>query len=169
MPSYTKPPLDLSSASLLACSTPSSMVRGGLDLPLLVVACRQIRGYCVSSWQGWMQEVFCVIVDEPCVLAMATGDLFTALLLAWMHRHPCDLKTALEKAVAGLQAVLADTVEHCGDAAKATMRTAEVRQAFHVGTRPSQTWPGEGCSQGLRKQQPPDCRQCWLIQSIQLH
>ncbi|GAB4817197.1 hypothetical protein N2152v2_004243 [Parachlorella kessleri] len=58
-----------------------------------------------------------------------TGDLFTALLLAWMHQHPGDLKTALEKAVAGLQAVLADTVAHCGEAAKATVRTAEVSRA----------------------------------------
>jgi pyridoxine kinase len=33
----------------------------------------------------------------------AAGDLFTALLLAWMHRHPGDLKAALELAVAGLQ------------------------------------------------------------------
>ncbi len=35
--------------------------------------------------------------------AAAAGDLFTALLLARMHSHPGDLKTALEQAVAGLQ------------------------------------------------------------------
>lgn len=43
-----------------------------------------------------------------------------------MHRHPEDLKTALEGAVAALQAVLRDTVAHCGDAAAATERTAAV-------------------------------------------
>ncbi|KXZ56574.1 hypothetical protein GPECTOR_1g516 [Gonium pectorale] len=55
-----------------------------------------------------------------------TGDLFAALLLAWMHHHPGDLATAVEKAVGGLQAVLADTVRHCGPAALAAERTAEV-------------------------------------------
>ncbi|KAL4448371.1 hypothetical protein ABPG75_005590 [Micractinium tetrahymenae] len=55
-----------------------------------------------------------------------TGDLFTALLLGWMHRHPGDLKSALEAAVGGLQAVLRDTVAACGDAAAAKERTAEV-------------------------------------------
>lgn len=58
-----------------------------------------------------------------------TGDLFTALLLGWMHRHPGDLKSALEAAVGGLQAVLRDTVAACGDAAAATERTAVVSAA----------------------------------------
>ncbi|GBF93943.1 pyridoxal kinase [Raphidocelis subcapitata] len=35
-----------------------------------------------------------------------TGDLLSALLLAWCARHPADLALAVEKAVAGLQAVL---------------------------------------------------------------
>ena len=34
------------------------------------------------------------------------------MLLAWLHRHPRNLKSAVEKAVAGLQTVLCDTVEH---------------------------------------------------------
>ncbi|EFN56196.1 hypothetical protein CHLNCDRAFT_56126 [Chlorella variabilis] len=55
-----------------------------------------------------------------------TGDLFTALLLGWLHKHPDDLKTALEAAVAGLQAVLRDTVAQAGAAASATERTAAV-------------------------------------------
>ncbi|KAG2483428.1 hypothetical protein HYH03_017683 [Edaphochlamys debaryana] len=55
-----------------------------------------------------------------------TGDLFAALLLAWMQHHPGDLATAVDKAVGGLQAVLADTVRHCGPAALAAERTAEV-------------------------------------------
>jgi pyridoxine kinase len=38
-----------------------------------------------------------------------TGDLFTALLLAWLHRHPLDLKAAMEKVVASIQAVLERT------------------------------------------------------------
>jgi len=41
-----------------------------------------------------------------------TGDLFSALLLGWMSRHPENLKLALEHAVAGLQTVLLDTVDY---------------------------------------------------------
>lgn len=58
------------------------------------------------------------------------GDLFTALLLAWLHRHPEDLRAALEAAVGGLQAVLADTVAHAGEAAaQSAERTAGVCHA----------------------------------------
>ena len=59
----------------------------------------------------------------------AAGDLFTALLLGWLHRHPGDLKAALEKAVGGLQAVLRDTVQQCGAVAAAAERTAAVSAA----------------------------------------
>jgi hypothetical protein len=47
-----------------------------------------------------------------------------------MHAHPADLKLALEQAVAGLQAVLRDTVACCdGVAAASQERTAEVCRA----------------------------------------
>jgi hypothetical protein len=36
-------------------------------------------------------------------MVIDAGDLIAALLLAWMHRHPTDLRLAVEKAVAGLQ------------------------------------------------------------------
>lgn len=39
-------------------------------------------------------------------VALPPGDLLAALLLAWTARHPGDLATAVEKAVAGLQGVL---------------------------------------------------------------
>ena len=55
--------------------------------------------------------------------------MFTALLLAWTHAHPDDLKAALELAVAGLQAVLLDTVAHCGGAATSAERGAAVCRA----------------------------------------
>ncbi len=38
-----------------------------------------------------------------------SGDLFAALLLVWLARHPESLARALEGAVAVLQAVLQDT------------------------------------------------------------
>ena len=61
--------------------------------------------------------------------APLTGDLFTALLLGWTHKHPGNLKLALELAVAGLQAVLLDTVANCGAAASSPGRTAELCRA----------------------------------------
>mmetsp|Transcript_37407 Transcript_37407/g.94391 ORF Transcript_37407/g.94391 Transcript_37407/m.94391 type:complete len:357 (-) Transcript_37407:212-1282(-) len=55
-----------------------------------------------------------------------TGDLVAALLLAWMHHHPGDLATAVEKATAGLQAVLRSTAAASGAAASAAQRTSAV-------------------------------------------
>lgn len=50
----------------------------------------------------------------------------TALLLAWLDKHPHSLKVAVEKAVAGLQAVLQATVESAGQSAFAADREAKV-------------------------------------------
>ncbi|OQS07749.1 pyridoxal kinase-like isoform 2 [Thraustotheca clavata] len=40
-----------------------------------------------------------------------TGDLFAALLLGWLSKPSCDLKTAIENVVASIQAVLKRTAE----------------------------------------------------------
>lgn len=56
-----------------------------------------------------------------------TGDLCASLILAWLHKHPHNLKLALELAINGLQAVLSDTIRHCGDeVARSTERSAEI-------------------------------------------
>lgn len=55
-----------------------------------------------------------------------TGDLFTALLLAWLHKCPGDLAAAVEKSVAALQAVLGATVADAGTAAFRGDRDAAV-------------------------------------------
>ena len=60
---------------------------------------------------------------HSCLLA---GDLLTALLLAWLHKHPGNLKLAVELAIAGLQAVLGRTIEAAGDAVTATELSSEV-------------------------------------------
>ncbi|XP_033635829.1 pyridoxal kinase-like [Asterias rubens] len=39
-----------------------------------------------------------------------TGDLFSALLLVWSHKHPSNLQLALEKTLSGMQAVLQRTL-----------------------------------------------------------
>ena len=41
-----------------------------------------------------------------------TGDLFAALLLAWLHKHPKDLKLACLKTQSTMQHVLHRTMEH---------------------------------------------------------
>lgn len=49
-----------------------------------------------------------------------------ALLLAWLHHHPADLKLAIEKATTGLQSVLVDTAAACGAHVLKAPRTSEV-------------------------------------------
>ncbi|XP_078617854.1 pyridoxal kinase-like isoform X2 [Branchiostoma floridae x Branchiostoma japonicum] len=46
-----------------------------------------------------------------------TGDLFTACLVAWVHKHPNDLATACEKTIATMQAVLQRTLDYAQKAA----------------------------------------------------
>jgi pyridoxine kinase len=58
-----------------------------------------------------------------------TGDLFSALLCGWLHKYPHNLKEALEHTIAALQAVLVDTVAHCGEEAVSKRRDAEVCRA----------------------------------------
>jgi pyridoxine kinase len=41
-----------------------------------------------------------------------SGDLFAALLLAWLHKHPDNFKLACEKVVSTMQRVLRRTLEH---------------------------------------------------------
>ncbi|KAK9901557.1 hypothetical protein WJX75_001740 [Coccomyxa subellipsoidea] len=55
-----------------------------------------------------------------------TGDLMTVLLLAALDRQPRNLKGAVEKAVATLQAMLQATVKAAGQSAFAAERTAKV-------------------------------------------
>ncbi|XP_076975143.1 pyridoxal kinase [Tamandua tetradactyla] len=42
---------------------------------------------------------------------VGTGDLFAAMLLAWTHKHPKDLKVACEKTVSAMHHVLLRTIE----------------------------------------------------------
>jgi hypothetical protein len=54
------------------------------------------------------------------------GDLMTALLLAWLEKHPRNLRHAVESALAGLQGVLQRTHEMSGLTSGTTEKTAEV-------------------------------------------
>ncbi|EMP31478.1 Pyridoxal kinase, partial [Chelonia mydas] len=42
---------------------------------------------------------------------VGTGDLFAAMLLAWTHKHPNNLKVACEKTVSAMQHVLQRTIK----------------------------------------------------------
>ncbi|VCW70424.1 unnamed protein product [Gulo gulo] len=48
---------------------------------------------------------------------VGTGDLFAAMLLAWTHKHPSNLKVACEKTVSAMHHVLQRTIrcakDHC--------------------------------------------------------
>eukprot|EP00053_Salpingoeca_punica_P007285 m.66932 g.66932 ORF g.66932 m.66932 type:complete len:296 (-) comp14084_c0_seq3:226-1113(-) len=47
-----------------------------------------------------------------------TGDLFSALLLAWAVQHPDQPHVAVEKCIASIQAVLRRTIEHRGSSTR---------------------------------------------------
>ncbi len=66
---------------------------------------------------------------------LRTGDLMAALLLAWLHHHPQDLKLAVEKATTGLQSVLIDTAAACGAHVLKAPRTSEVSVCCLCGAR----------------------------------
>lgn len=63
-------------------------------------------------------------MDIPKVDAVfvGTGDLFAALLLAWTHHHPNDLKTACEKTVSVMQHVIKRTITYAKEMAGPDMR-----------------------------------------------
>jgi pyridoxine kinase len=89
-----------------------------------------------------------------------TGDLFTALLLGWLHRHPKNLKLALEYAVAGLQTVLLDTVEYAlthGGGPEEKERDAGVcaaRELRLIQNQDALAAPGSIIYQALRTREP---------------
>jgi len=67
-------------------------------------------------------------IDIPKLPASFTGsgDLFSALMLCFMHQTKSDLKESLEKAVAALQAVLKRTLDYASGK-ELTPRNMELR------------------------------------------
>lgn len=68
-----------------------------------------------------------------------TGDLFSALILAWHAAHPEHVHTALEKATATLQAVCKRTVEGLPEGAPAKDRELRIIQSKHDIENPDTT------------------------------
>ncbi|KAH1187190.1 pyridoxal kinase isoform X1 [Mauremys mutica] len=72
-------------------------------------------------------------IESPKVDAdfVGTGDLFAAMLLAWTHKHPNNLKVACEKTVSAVQHVLQRTIKcakaHAGKGNKPSRAQLELR------------------------------------------
>uniref|UniRef100_A0A5F9DUH6 Pyridoxal kinase n=1 Tax=Oryctolagus cuniculus TaxID=9986 RepID=A0A5F9DUH6_RABIT len=93
---------------------PDTVVITSSDLPsprgsdyLMALGSQRIRGpdgSCVTQRiRVDMHRVDAVFVG--------TGDLFAAMLLAWTHKHPDNLKMACEKTVSAMQHVLQRTIQ----------------------------------------------------------
>lgn len=98
---------------LLHCMGPDTVVITSSDLPspqgsdyLIALGSQRIRkpdGSMVTQRiRMEMRKVEAVFVG--------TGDLFAAMLLAWTHKHPDNLKVACEKTVSAMQHVLQRTI-----------------------------------------------------------
>ncbi|XP_052019372.1 pyridoxal kinase isoform X2 [Apodemus sylvaticus] len=98
---------------LLHCMGPDTVVITSSDLPspqgsdyLMALGSQRMRkpdGSTVTQRiRMEMRKVDAVFVG--------TGDLFAAMLLAWTHKHPENLKVACEKTVSAMQHVLQRTI-----------------------------------------------------------
>ncbi|EIE20641.1 pyridoxal kinase [Coccomyxa subellipsoidea C-169] len=118
--------------ALAACQTLHS--RG----PSTVVRKFQPLEYCVTTLVSCQARSSkdCRLrlrVPRSAAYFTGTGDLMTVLLLAALDKQPRNLKGAVEKAVATLQAVLQATVKAAGQSAFTSERDAKVR---HNSLRP---------------------------------
>ncbi|XP_063242742.1 pyridoxal kinase isoform X2 [Bacillus rossius redtenbacheri] len=94
----------------------------GTDEQLLALA---------SSTQGSSETKLSINFPKFSAIFTGTGDLFAALLLAWMHHSGGDLKLSLENIIYTMQAVLAKTMKHseacCERGSPATAKHSELK------------------------------------------
>ncbi|KAM9343214.1 pyridoxal kinase-like [Pholidichthys leucotaenia] len=57
-------------------------------------------------------QKICLDIPKVDAVFVGTGDLFAAMLLAWTHHHPRDLKTACEKTVSVMHHVIKRTMTY---------------------------------------------------------
>ena len=76
------------------------------------------------------QHILLSILHPTCQAGCAcceyAGDLLTALLLAWLHKLPGDMASAVEHALAGVQNILQATADACGEYATVQERSSQV-------------------------------------------
>ncbi|XP_034380066.1 pyridoxal kinase [Arvicanthis niloticus] len=98
---------------LLHCMGPDTVVITSSDLPS-----PQGNDYLIALGSQRMRKPDGSTVTQRIRLEMhkvdavfvGTGDLFAAMLLAWTHKHPDNLKVACEKTVSAMQHVLQRTI-----------------------------------------------------------
>uniref|UniRef100_A0A3B4B150 Pyridoxal kinase n=1 Tax=Periophthalmus magnuspinnatus TaxID=409849 RepID=A0A3B4B150_9GOBI len=57
-------------------------------------------------------EKICIDIPKVDAVFVGTGDLFAAMLLAWTHHHPKDLKSACEKTASVMHHVIKRTIKY---------------------------------------------------------
>lgn len=62
-------------------------------------------------------QKICLDIPKVDAVFVGTGDLFAAMLLAWTHHHPKDLKTACEKTVSVMHHVIKRTITYANEMA----------------------------------------------------
>lgn len=62
-------------------------------------------------------QKICIDIPKVDAVFVGTGDLFAAMLLAWTHHHPKDLKSACEKTVSVMHHVIKRTIKYANEMA----------------------------------------------------
>ncbi|CAF94229.1 unnamed protein product, partial [Tetraodon nigroviridis] len=62
-------------------------------------------------------QKICMDIPKVDAVFVGTGDLFAAMMLAWTHHHPKDLKAACEKTVSVMHHVIKRTINYANDVA----------------------------------------------------
>ncbi|CAL1582792.1 unnamed protein product [Knipowitschia caucasica] len=62
-------------------------------------------------------QKICLDIPKVDAVFVGTGDLFAAMLLAWTHHHPNDLKSACEKTASVMHHVIKRTIKYANELA----------------------------------------------------
>lgn len=62
-------------------------------------------------------QKICIDIPKVDAVFVGTGDLFAAMLLAWTHHHPKDLKSACEKTASVMHHVIRRTINYANEMA----------------------------------------------------
>ncbi|XP_068185328.1 pyridoxal kinase-like [Antennarius striatus] len=62
-----------------------------------------------------ISQKICMDIPKVDAVFVGTGDLFAAMLLAWTHNHPKDLKTACEKTLSVMHHVIKRTFTYANE------------------------------------------------------
>ncbi|KAA8588314.1 hypothetical protein FQN60_001508 [Etheostoma spectabile] len=102
---------------------PETVVLTSSDLPskrgdqFLVALGSQKIGEVPDQLSPDRTQKICIDIPKVDAVFVGTGDLFAALLLAWTHYHPKDLKTACEKTVSVMHHVIKRTITYAHELA----------------------------------------------------